>query len=160
MFIKKIEILIIIIFKIIIIMTTPINSYRRNGKNYSYTINSVKYDRTILREQLPYLIEYNKNTKDYYIVNRDYEYMGYNSKLNPSVDDTPMDFLEYEELLKNPLYEPEEQIWFRIYLYNDDTSPLISKTDMINYIKKLNKEKETLNNRIGNFINIFPFINF
>lgn len=141
-------------------MTTPINSYRRNGKNYSYTINSIKYDRTILREKLPYLIEYNKNTKDYYIVNRDYEYMGYNSKLNPSVDDTPMDFLEYEELLKNPLYEPEEQIWFRIYLYNDDTSPLISKTDMINYIKKLNKEKETLNNRIGNFINIFPFINF
>lgn len=78
-------------------------TYKKHGKQYppmAITINDVKYSYETLRKNLPYVIEYNENTKNYYIINRNYEYIGYNN-------------IKY-------IYDIEindNTIWKRIYLF-------------------------------------------
>jgi len=65
-----------------------INMGKMDNKNYTliylHKINKKYYDyKSFLRKYIPYVIRWNAN-KDYYILNRDYEYIGINSK---SIDD-------------------------------------------------------------------------
>ena len=92
-----------------------------------YKINSKYYDyKTFLRKYIPYVIRWDINN-NYYIVNRDYEYIGLNSK---SID-----------------YTRKSQS----YLFNDGNKPWDNRNDYIifcNEYKKIIKDnslKECLN---------------
>lgn len=91
-----------------------------------YKINLKFYDYEYLRKYIPYLIRWNTN-KDYYILNRDYEYIGLNTKS-----------IEYEKIGE-------------IYLFDDETKPWNKKQYFINmcneYIKIIT---ENLLNRCVN----------
>jgi hypothetical protein len=95
-----------------------------------YQINKKYYDYLYLRKNIPYCIEYNKITKNYYVINRDYEYIGYDNI----------------KCLKNI-----ENDRIRIYLFNDDNTPWIN---FKNYFKKFNLQK------INNSLNILNNNNF
>ena len=92
-----------------------------------YKINSKYYDyKTFLRKYIPYVIRWDINN-NYYIVNRDYEYIGLNSK---SIDSTRKG---------------------EAYLFNDENKPWYNRNNYIRfcneYIKiiKENSLKECLN---------------
>lgn len=72
---------------------------------YTVKVGSKYFDSMYLRENIPYLIESNDNN-EYYIVNRYYEYIGLNTKVNP--------MWELDKATK----------WNRTYMYDDGTSPL------------------------------------
>jgi hypothetical protein len=90
-------------------------------------INDIVYGKTYLRKNLPYIIEFNKITNDYYLLDRDNLYMGY---INVSY------MLDIGK---------SESDWSRIYLYNDNAAPWNGKANMLNYISKYNTEKNDLN---------------
>jgi hypothetical protein len=107
------------------------------------SINNVKYLREDLRKQLPYIIEFNKNTKDYYLLDRDYMYIGYENIKNLQEIEPNLDINDYE----------------RIYLYNDGCQPWYGKKYLIKYIDKLYNEQSILNNcKNHNIIILFDFI--
>jgi hypothetical protein len=85
-----------------------------------YKINSKYYDRTFLRKYIPYHIRWDIN-KNYYIVNRDYEYIGLDSK---SID-----------------YKVDGHA----YLYNDGNKPLDNRD---NYIIFCNEYKKIVNDNL------------
>jgi hypothetical protein len=101
-----------------------------------YKLNEQCYDYLYLRKYIPYCIEFNKITKNYYIINRDYEYIGYDN----------IKCLKYIE--NNIDKNQEDWGWSRIYLFNDSNKPWINKTNFKNYLKKYNHEK------INNSLNI------
>ncbi len=72
---------------------------------YIIKVGNKYFDSMYLRENIPYLIESN-NDDEYYIVNRYYEYIGLNTKVNPK--------WKLDETTK----------WNKIYMYNDGSSPL------------------------------------
>ena len=76
-------------------------------------INRLNYDKQYLREHLPYIISEN-NYQEFYMINRDYEYIGMKTK---SID--------------------TNNTWTRIYLFNDRTCPWHGKTNFTKYNKKL-----------------------
>jgi uncharacterized Fe-S cluster protein YjdI len=94
-----------------------------------YFINYKFYDyKTYLRKYTPYLIRWNTEN-NYYILNRDYEYIGFNVK-----------YIEYDKKGES-------------YLFNDGSKPWIKKTrvkyeenqhliKMCNEYEKIIKEKE------------------
>lgn len=82
-----------------------------------------------LRKYIPYCIEFNEITKNYYGINRDYEYI-----LMPNIKSRPY--------IKND----KDEKWTRIYL--SDGMPWTDKTNFKNYLKKYNEEK------INNSLNI------
>ena len=83
-----------------------------------YKIKSKYYDYdTYLRKYIPYIIRWDIN-KNYYILNRDYEYIGLNSK--------DIDFSKSGEK----------------YLFDDGTKPW---NKMDNYSKVCNKYKQIIN---------------
>lgn len=110
-----------------------------NNKPYLYIgecsinlcINYIKirenlYDSDYLREYLPYIIEANDNN-EYYIINRDYEYIELNAKY---------------------IDKPNNTNWVRTYLFNDNTKPWIDIESFNKYIislKDLVKNKRCLN---------------
>lgn len=100
-----------------------------------YQINKKYYDYLYLRKNIPYCIEYNKITKNYYVINRDYEYIGY-------------DKIKCLENIENDITQNDR---IRIYLFNDDNTPWIN---FKNYLKKFNLEK------INNSLNILNNNNF
>ena len=117
--------------------------YRTSYINDMVSINNVKYLREDLRKQLPYIIEFNKNTKDYYLLDRDYMYIGYENIKNLQEIEPNLDINDYE----------------RIYLYNDGCQPWYGKKYLIKYIDKLYNEQSILNNcKNHNIIILFDFI--
>jgi hypothetical protein len=96
-----------------------------------YKINSNFYDYpSCLRKYLPYLIEWDSN-HNYYLLNRDYEYIG--------------------TLSKHRKHETTNQI----YLFNDGNKPWESKEDYINMCIKYQKtiaENQLLNCKNSNSI--------
>lgn len=96
----------------------PVTLYKINSKFYDYD--------TYLRKYIPYCVSWNINN-DYYILNRDYEYIGLNTK--------------------SIIYENKGQS----YLFNDGTTPwsekqhFIKMCDKLKIIIKENCLKECLN---------------
>jgi hypothetical protein len=88
-----------------------------------------------IQKNIPYCIEYNKITKNYYVINRDCEYIGYDNI----------------KCLKNIENDITQNDWIRIYLFNDDNTPWIN---FKNYLKKFNLQK------INNSLNILNNNNF
>lgn len=118
----------------------------RKGKYSEYVkINGIKYEtnilcNNILRKNLPYIIEVNIDTKDYYLLDRDYSYMGY---------DNIKSLTELNENYNN---------FERIYLYNDGCKPWNGKKFMLDYINKYKSEKTKLKNcKNTNIINMFDW---
>jgi len=77
-------------------------------------INSKYYDYKFLRKYIPYLIRWDINN-NYYIINRDYEYIGLNSK--------------YIDYMKGS----------QAYLFNDGNPPWYNKNDYIRFCNKYKK---------------------
>jgi hypothetical protein len=97
-----------------------------------YKINSKYYDKTFLRKYTPYLIRWDNNN-NYYIVNRDYEYIGLNSK--------SIDYITGGEA----------------YLYNDGNKPY---DNINNYIRFCNEYKRIVNdNSLKNCLNMHNSVN-
>jgi hypothetical protein len=67
------------------------------------------------RENMPYVVEINKDTRELYYINRGYQYINIGTKLNP------------HNWTNNE----------RIYLYNDDTRPWDNNIYKSQYIEKL-----------------------
>lgn len=101
-----------------------------------YELNEKYYDYLYLRNNIPYCIEFNKITKNYYVINRDYEYIGYDNIkcLKDIENDIDVNQCDWG--------------WSRIYLFNDGNKPWINKINFKNYLKKYNQEK------INNSLNI------
>jgi len=102
-------------------------------------INGIKISIDFFRNSLPYIIEYNIDTKDYFIMNREYEYINYSVKINP---------LKWEKSK-------------RIYLYNDITKPWEELEYFINYINNYKSHTENLNQIVNDnkFIDLLPYFN-
>jgi hypothetical protein len=121
-------------------------NYKINKHSENITLNNVKYEIRLLRKNLPYVIEFDRKTKDFYLLDRDYCYMGYeNIKrltiIEPDLDRTQKDY-GYE----------------RIYLYNDGCQPWHGKKFMLDYINKYMNEKTKLNKcKTDNLIQIFDW---
>jgi hypothetical protein len=100
-----------------------------------YKINSKYYDyNTYLRKYTPYLIRWDKN-KNYYILNRDYEYIGMDTK-----------YIEYQED-KNS----------QRYIFDDSNQPWNGKK---NFIKMKNEFKQIIQtNLLSICLNSNPFTN-
>ena len=96
-----------------------IDLYKINSKYYEY--------KTYCRKYIPYLLKITQE-KDYYLLNRDYEYIGLQSK---SIDHTIVG--EY-------------------YLFNDDTKPW----DKIEYFEEMCKKYGQLlqKNKLKNWLNV------
>lgn len=106
--------------------------------------NAKYYDKLYLRKYLPYCIEFNKITKNYYVINRDYEYIGY-------------DNIKCLSVIENDIDKNQNDLgWSRIFLFNDGNPPWNNKTNFTNYIKKYNQVKKTLN-KLNNNIDVFLF---
>jgi hypothetical protein len=100
--------------------------YKKVGKNYppvSILINGIKYGYKTLRRNLPYIIEYNRVTKNYYLINRDYEYIGYQN-------------IKSLENIENDIDRNQKDYgWTREYLFNDGTTPWSDKNNFKTYIE-------------------------
>ncbi len=122
--------------------------FKKDKTGEFITINETKYERKYLRKNLPYIVEFNRKSKDYYLINRDYEYIGYDNvksltKIETDIDKTKSDY-GYD----------------KIYLYNDGCKPWNDKQYMIDYIKNYLTEINKLNNcKNDNFSLQFDFMN-
>jgi hypothetical protein len=95
----------------------------RNPIQGTFTMNAQRFEKEFLRNNLPYIIKINRETNNYYFINRDYSYMGF-SDVEQNADETQFTL---------------------IHLYNDGCQPWCSKTCMKNYIRKLELEIEKNN---------------
>ena len=96
-----------------------INNYETNTKQCRVivSINKLLYDLECLRTVLPYCVEYNTEG-EYYFINRDYEYIGYDTKTFP----------------KDSLHD-----WKREYLFDDSSKPWINIKHLEKYHRRIAK---------------------
>ena len=73
-----------------------------------------------IRKNFPYCLEINNKTNEVYYINRDYEYIGFNTKCFSDIRDDSVDFE-------------------RTYIYKDDSKPW---RNMKNYNNAANKIEE------------------
>lgn len=104
---------------------------------YKKPVN-IKYEYETLRKNLPYIVQFNNKTKKYYLLNRDYEYIGYGGiksmkDLNEDIDENRNNWG-----------------WSRIYLFDDGNAPWLDKSCFKNYVNKYN---ETINDSLNNLLN-------
>lgn len=104
-----------------------INTFIFKQKTEQFIINKVEYTYEFLRNNIPYLIEFDTNTKNYYILNRNYEYIGENTK-DP-----------------NKIYKNMSQFENRIYLFDDSCKPWDNKQNLNNLIIKFKQSIKNLN---------------
>ena len=111
-----------------------------------YKLDEKYYDYLYLRKYIPYCIEFNKITKNYYVINRDYEYIGYKN-------------IKCRTDIENDINENQKDFgWTRIFLFDDGNKPWINKINFKNYLKKYNEEKINNSlNMLNNNINVVLF---
>jgi len=97
------------------------------------------YEYNYLREYIPYIIEININR--YYLINRNYVYIGLNTHRNPLIIDN--------KIIDNKIIDNEiNKYWERIYLFNDGSKPWDDNKyfkEMYSKFLNLTKDKECLN---------------
>ena len=109
----------------------------RSVIDFQIKINKVlkkNYDYDYLRKYIPYIIEISSNR--YYLINRDYEYIGLNTHCNP--------LQKNNEIINNEI----NKSWERIYLFNDGSKPWDDDkyfNEMYSKFVKLSINKECLN---------------
>jgi len=104
----------------------------RKSKSKAYSKNDINQEKPYLRKILPYIIEFNKETKDFFLLDRDYLYMG-------------CDNITTKASIELNLYKKSTSEYERIYLYNDECNPWDDKRYMCAYINKYITEKRKLN---------------
>lgn len=112
-----------------------------NNRFKIYKLNRKYYDNLYLQKYIPYIIEFNKITKNYYLINCNYEYIGYNNI--KSLTDIENNIDEFS----------------RIYLIKYENKPWINQINFENYLKNYNQEKinNSLNILKNNNINFILF---
>jgi len=88
---------------------------------------------------MPYCFHINKITKDYYIINCNYEYIGYDN------------IKCIKDIEKNIDENQKDWGWSKIYLFKDMNTPWMSKKNFKNYLKKYKQEK--INNSLNTLKN-------
>lgn len=109
-------------------------------------INYQRYDYQYLQLSLPYIIEYNTTTKNFFLINRKYQFIGYNN------------IYTNDSLLQST---NNNHIWSRIYLFDDTNAPWLNKHHLINYILQLKYTLALFNNCLNqniNITNLLPFL--
>ena len=108
------------------------------------TIDGVIYTVDFMRDNIPYVIEYNVNTDDYFFISRSGFYIGHNTN---SITD----------IIPNVIYAD----YRRIYLFNDICPPWNTKLYMELFIQKFNEETAKLGYvTLGNYTNPFAFLQY
>jgi len=108
-------------------------------------IHNNYYDCDYIIKNFPYLIE--KNNNKYYILNKDYEYIGLNTKSNPDICNS----IDFENLINNSAKiqkSNKEKKWERIYIHRNYDHPELDKELFIDLCKNFNnltKNMECLN---------------
>lgn len=108
------------------------------------TINGVSYTTEYLKQNLPYFIQYNINTKDYFFVSRSGAYIGHNT--NNIYDILPhFNAADYSE----------------VYLFNDVYPPWNNKQYMEFFITRFNEETALYGKLIiPDYSNPFAFLHY
>ena len=106
------------------------------------------YDYEYLRKYIPYCIELNKDTNEFYFINRDYVYIGLDTKDKP--------------------FHNEKNNYERLYLFNDGSSPFFYNNKKRNHNLKniiikytefnLNYKCLNINIQTQNIINLLKYI--
>jgi hypothetical protein len=112
--------------------------------NEDTKINGVRYTDAILRKNLPYIIEYNKITKNYYVIDRDYFYIGHKTMLLSQID-------------KNINMAD----WEKIFLFDDSTNPVHGEDKLKTYIEKYNTIRSSMNEMLNKkFTKVIKFLEY
>lgn len=121
------------------IILPDIYQYWWSYKSGIVRINGVKYISSEIRLNIPYIIEYNTDTRDYYMINREYSYMGYdNIKTLDKLGEDDSKFI-------------------RIGLYGDGSKPWNGKKHLLNYLQQYLSIIKTLN-KCKNYVPFFDFM--
>jgi hypothetical protein len=107
----------------------------------AFIINKKLYTRLELRKIIPYVVEYNNDKTKYYTINRDYEYIGYDSIT--SLSDI----------------EPLHELFKREYLFNDGNKPWESTTFFNDYVRKYLQLTKNMTHEYKKHANILNFDN-
>jgi len=106
------------------------------------TIDGISYTLEFMIDQIPYIIEYNRNTQDYFFISRSGIYIGHNTK-------------NISNIIPNVVYAD----YSRIYLFNDIILPWNTQLYMEIFISKFNEETAKLGCvNLGNSSNPFGFL--
>ena len=106
------------------------------------TIDGISYTLEFMIDNIPYIIEYNRNTQDYFFISRSGIYIGHNTKI-------------ISDIIPNVVYAD----YSRIYLFNDIILPWNTQLYMEIFISKFNEETAKLGCvNLGNVSNPFGFL--
>jgi hypothetical protein len=106
------------------------------------TIDGISYTLEFMIDNIPYIIEYNRNTQDYFFISRSGIYIGHNTKI-------------ISDIIPNVVYAD----YSRIYLFNDIILPWNTQLYMEIFISKFNEETAKLGCvNLGNISNPFGFL--
>ena len=106
------------------------------------TIDGISYTLEFMIDNIPYIIEYNRNTQDYFFISRSGIYIGHNTK-------------NISNIIPNVVYAD----YSRIYLFNDIILPWNTQLYMEIFITKFNEETAKLGCvNLGNSSNPFGFL--
>jgi hypothetical protein len=106
------------------------------------TIDGISYTLEFMIDNIPYIIEYNRNTQDYFFISRSGIYIGHNTKI-------------ISDIIPNVVYAD----YSRIYLFNDIRLPWNTQLYMEIFITKFNEETAKLGCvNLGNISNPFGFL--
>jgi len=105
-------------------------------------IDGISYTLEFMIDNIPYIIEYNRNTQDYFFISRSGIYIGHNTKI-------------ITDIIPNVVYAD----YSRIYLFNDIILPWNIQLYMEIFISKFNEETAKLGCvNLGNISNPFGFL--
>lgn len=108
------------------------------------TVDGVTYTNPFLRDNIPFIIEYNINTHNYFFVSRTGLYVGHNTT-------------NINDILPNLI----QTDYKRIYLFNDICPPWNNQQYMEMFITRFNEETANLGSAIvGDYKNPFAFIQY
>jgi hypothetical protein len=106
------------------------------------TIDGISYTLEFIIDNITYIIEYNRNTQDYFFISRSGIYIGHNTKI-------------ISDIIPNVVYAD----YSRIYLFNDIILPWNTQLYMEIFISKFNEETAKLGCvNLGNVSNPFGFL--
>jgi hypothetical protein len=124
----------------------PNISKRINLRISIHKVLKKNYDYDYLRKYIPYIIEINSNR--YYLINRDYEYIGLNTHCNPLKKNNEIIDNEIDNEIDDEIDDKINESWERIYLFNDGSNPWYDDkyfNEMYSKFDKLSINKECLN---------------
>jgi hypothetical protein len=108
------------------------------------TINGITYSADFMRDNIPYIIEFNVNTHDYFFISRSGLYIGHNTT-------------NITDIIPNVVYAD----YTRIYLFNDICPPWNTQMYMEMFIQKFNEQTAGLGYvSLGNYNNPFGFLQY